>query len=190
MGLELPWFKARETHYTQNNPKVQINITHYQDTIFIKVLATQIQQHVKCIIAHDQVKIIPATLSWLNIWIISHEIHYINRIMGTSQCTSPKHPVSCIEPGLAIRFLYDIIHVSMPFSQIIPPSLSHRLQQTVLYICVSFAVSQKTRCLGLVHRDDPEGWYREGGGRGVQDGEHVYTRGGCMLIYGKTNAVL
>ena len=37
---------------------------------------------------------------------------------GSSQCTSPKHPVSCIEPGLAIRFIYDIIHVSMPFSQI------------------------------------------------------------------------
>ena len=29
----------------------------------------------------------------------------------------------------------------MPFSQIIPPSLSHRAQKTVLYICVSFAVS-------------------------------------------------
>ena len=31
-----------------------------------------------------------------------------------------------------------------------------------------------TGCLGLVHRDDPEGWYGEGGGRGVQDGERVY----------------
>ena len=40
---------------------------------------------------------------------------------GSSQYTSPKLPVSCIEPGLAIRFLYDIIHVLMPFSQIIPP---------------------------------------------------------------------
>ena len=27
---------------------------------------------------------------------------------GSSQCTSPKLPVSCIKPGLAIRFLYDI----------------------------------------------------------------------------------
>ena len=36
---------------------------------------------------------------------------------GSSQCTSPKLPVSCIEPGLAIRFLYDI-HVLMPFSQL------------------------------------------------------------------------
>ena len=36
---------------------------------------------------------------------------------------------------------------------------------------------QDTGCLGLVHWDDPEGWYREAGGRGVQDGEHVYTRG-------------
>ena len=30
---------------------------------------------------------------------------------GSSQCTSPKYPVSCIEPGLVICFLYDIIHV-------------------------------------------------------------------------------
>ena len=31
-----------------------------------------------------------------------------------------------------------------------------------------------TGCLGLVHWDDPEGWYRAGGGRGFQDGEPVY----------------
>ena len=49
---------------------------------------------------------------------------------------------------------------------------------------------QDTGCLGLVHWDDPEGWYREGGGRGVQDWEHVYTRGGFMLMYGKTNTIL
>ena len=60
---------------------------------------------------------------------------------GSSQCTSPKLPVSCIVPGFVIHFLYDIIHVLMPFSQIIPASLSHRVQKTVLYICVSFAVS-------------------------------------------------
>ena len=46
------------------------------------------------------------------------------------------------------------------------------------------------RMLGLVHWDDPEGWCREGGGRGVQDGEHVYTRGEFMLMYGKTNTIL
>ena len=40
------------------------------------------------------------------------------------------------------------------------------------------------------HWDDPEGWYGEGGGSGVQDGEHVYTRGGYMLMYGKTNTIL
>ena len=47
-----------------------------------------------------------------------------------------------------------------------------------------------TGCSGLVHWDDPEGWYGEGGGRRVQDGEHVYTRGGCMLMYGKTHTIL
>ena len=30
-----------------------------------------------------------------------------------------------------------------------------------------------TGCLRLVHWDDPEGWYGEGGGRRVQDGEHL-----------------
>ena len=49
---------------------------------------------------------------------------------------------------------------------------------------------QDTGCLGLVHWDDPEGWYGEGGGRGVQDCEHVYSRGGFMLMYGKTNTIL
>ena len=49
---------------------------------------------------------------------------------------------------------------------------------------------QDTGSLGLVHWDDPEGWYGEGGGRGVQDWEHIYTRGGFMLMYGKTNTIL
>ena len=47
-----------------------------------------------------------------------------------------------------------------------------------------------TGCSGLVHWDDPEGWYREGGGRGVQDGEHESTRGGFMMMYSKTNTIL
>jgi len=47
-----------------------------------------------------------------------------------------------------------------------------------------------TGCLGLVHWDDPEGWYRVEGGRGVQDGEHMYICGGFMLMYGKTNTIL
>ena len=42
-----------------------------------------------------------------------------------------------------------------------------------------------TGCLGLVHWDDPEGWYGKGGGRRVQDGEHMYTCGRFILIFGK-----
>jgi len=34
----------------------------------------------------------------------------------------------------------------------------------------------ETGCSGLGHWDDPEGWNEEGG-RGVQDGEHMYTHG-------------
>ena len=46
------------------------------------------------------------------------------------------------------------------------------------------------RMLGLVHWDDPEGWDGEGGGKEVQDGEHMYTRGGFMSMYGRTNTIL
>ena len=47
-----------------------------------------------------------------------------------------------------------------------------------------------TGCSGLVHWDNPEGWDGEGGGRGVQDGEHMYTRGRLMSMYGKTTTIL
>ena len=41
------------------------------------------------------------------------------------------------------------------------------------------------RCTGMI-----QGGYGEGGGKGVQDGEHVYTCGGFILMYGKTNTLL
>jgi len=47
-----------------------------------------------------------------------------------------------------------------------------------------------TGCLGLEHWEDPEGWYGEGGGRRVQDGEHMYTCGGFILIFGRTNTIM
>ena len=59
------------------------------------------------------------------------------RPSGSSQCTSPKHPVSCIEPGLAIQFIHDIIHVSMPFSQISLPSPSPIESIRLIYTSVS-----------------------------------------------------
>ena len=47
---------------------------------------------------------------------------YLYHPSGLSQCTSPEHLVSCIKSGLATRFIYDIIHVSMP-----SPKSSHPL---------------------------------------------------------------
>ena len=50
--------------------------------------------------------------------------------------------------------------------------------------------TQDTGSLGLVHWDDPQGWYGEGSRWGVQDWKPVYTRGRFMLMYGKTNTIL
>ena len=47
-----------------------------------------------------------------------------------------------------------------------------------------------TGCLGLVHWDDLEGGYGEGGGRRVQEGEHMYTCDGFILMFGKTNTIM
>ena len=49
---------------------------------------------------------------------------------------------------------------------------------------------QDTGCSGLVHWDDPEGWYGERGRRGFQEGEHVCTRGRVVLMYGRTKTIL
>ena len=63
-------------------------------------------------------------------------------LSGSSPCTSPKHPVSCIEHRLAIRFLPDSIYTC--FNAILPNhptlSLSHRVQKSTLHICVSASV--------------------------------------------------
>ena len=37
----------------------------------------------------------------------------------------------------------------------------------------SLGSMHETGCSGLVHWDDPEGCDGEGGGKGVQDGEHM-----------------
>ena len=60
---------------------------------------------------------------------------------GSSQYTSPEHPVSCIKPRPAICFIYDNIHVSMLFSQIIPPLPSPTESKRLFYTSVSLLLS-------------------------------------------------
>ena len=60
---------------------------------------------------------------------------------GSSQCASPEHPVSCIEPGLVIRFTYDILHVSTPFFHIILPLPSPTESKRLFSTSVSLLLS-------------------------------------------------
>ena len=62
-------------------------------------------------------------------------------LSGSSLCTSPKHPVAGIEHRLANCFLPDSMHVSMPFSQIIPPSPSPTESKSPFYTSVSLLLS-------------------------------------------------
>ena len=56
----------------------------------------------------------------------------------------------------------------------------------VKYI-TSLGSKHETGCSGVVLWDDLEGWDREGGGREVQDGEHMYTHGWFISLYGKNH---
>ena len=60
---------------------------------------------------------------------------------GSSQCTRPEHPVSCIEPGQGIHFSCDNLHVSMPFSHITPPSPSPTESKSLFLTSVSLLLS-------------------------------------------------
>ena len=56
---------------------------------------------------------------------------------GSSQCTGPERPVSCIKPGLVIYFIYDNIHVLMLFSQTSHPRLLPQSPKVCsVYLCL------------------------------------------------------
>ena len=61
---------------------------------------------------------------------------------GLSQCTGFECPVSCVELGLVIYFIYGNMHVSMLFSQIIPPSPSPTESKSLFFIFVSLLLSR------------------------------------------------
>ena len=70
---------------------------------------------------------LPSSLPVPSLWVVA--VH------------QPQASISCIEPELVTCFIYDIIHVSVPFSQIIPPSPSPTESKRLFCTSVSLLLS-------------------------------------------------
>jgi len=85
--LPNPFFEATITHIpkphkdpTKKENFRSISFTNIDTKIVNKILANQIQEHIKMIIHYDQVSFIPGMQGWFNIWKSINVIHYINKL--------------------------------------------------------------------------------------------------------------
>ena len=98
-----------------------------------------------------------------------------------------------------------------PLHQVLAPGHGHGSQTELCRLLldrahlqaeVGTACAQRLQPLPAARGDEPVGLHPQKAAatsaclpgscqpRWVQDGEHMYTRGGCMLMYGKTNTIL
>ena len=112
-----------------------------------------------------------------------HSLSFETFSAVAQSCLTVWDPMDCSTPGFPIHHQFlelspthvhwvgDGIQPAHPLSSPSPPTFNHSQHQGLFVLKTTW--------------DDPERWYGEGGERGVQDWELMYTRGWFMSMYGK-----
>ena len=74
-----PPYYENQTKILPKKKTIKISSMNIDAKILNKILAKRIQQHIKKIIHHDQVRFIPRSQGWFNICKSINVIHHINK---------------------------------------------------------------------------------------------------------------
>ena len=104
-------------------------------------------------------------------------------------CLTLSDPIDCSVPGSSIHGIFQARVLEWAAIAFSKNSIETCILSYVKQIA-SAGSMHETVCSGLVHWDDPEGSDGEGGGRGVQDREHMHTMVDSCQCVAKTTTIL
>ena len=133
------------------------------------------------LVHHEDAPSILSNYLWISNWEMGGLAGEAITLHHVAKCTPGREKVTLELQQELELFCFHLLTQAHQVSQ----------QMSTCMICHNNSLTSKflstRRSSELVHWDDPEGCDGEGDGSGVQDGEHMYTHGWFMSMYGKNH---